>query len=216
MFSSVFDVHYYLLFSMYMLFPCVFTLIIHFSAWSSDSIPGLLLVWGAGRHGCVAVGGPSHPPPHTRTKPHLWLARDASARMTSAWAQFPQPDYTSQPCIILVLKNWNLSASVDRWLSTDSLRRFLPERGDVSQSLNGGWTECIPLWIISTLMSTLRFLYSIIFARMKERFSFIVWPGVSRTVWYTLISIQFSHTLILSACLRMFCEIRISRNVRHD
>lgn len=56
------------------------------SACSSDPLPGLLLLWGAGGHGGVAVSGPSHPPPHTWAKPQLWLEGDAPARMTPAWA----------------------------------------------------------------------------------------------------------------------------------
>lgn len=55
------------------------------SACSSDPLPGLLLLRGAGGHGGVAVSGPSHPPPHTWAKPQLWLEGDAPARMT-AWA----------------------------------------------------------------------------------------------------------------------------------
>lgn len=57
------------------------------SARSPDPLPGLLLLWGAGRHGGVAVSGPSHPPPHTRTKPQLRLEGDAPARMTSVWSK---------------------------------------------------------------------------------------------------------------------------------
>lgn len=63
--------------------------VLHCSVWSSDPVPGLLLLRGAGRHGGVAVSGPSHPPPHTWTKPHLWLEGDTSARMTSAWSLTP-------------------------------------------------------------------------------------------------------------------------------
>lgn len=57
------------------------------SARSSDPLPGLLLLWGAGRHGGVAVSGSSHPPPHTRAKPQLRLEGDAPARMTSVWSK---------------------------------------------------------------------------------------------------------------------------------
>ena len=57
------------------------------SAGSSDPLPGLLLLWGAGRHGGVAASGPSHPPPHPRTKPQLRLEGDAPARLTSVWSE---------------------------------------------------------------------------------------------------------------------------------
>lgn len=52
-----------------------------------DSIPGLLFLSGAGGYGGVAVSGPSHPPPHTRTKPQLFLEGNASAGMTSVWSK---------------------------------------------------------------------------------------------------------------------------------
>lgn len=73
-------------------------LIINSSAWSLDPLPGLLLVWGAGRHRGLAVSGPSHPPPHTWAKPLLWLAGDTSARMTSDLISV-QPVHTVLPTI---------------------------------------------------------------------------------------------------------------------
>lgn len=49
----------------------------------SDSVPGVLFLPGAGRHGGVAAGGPPHPPPHAWAQPQLRLERDAAAGMTS-------------------------------------------------------------------------------------------------------------------------------------
>lgn len=69
------------------LFFCIILTGFLLMPWSSDPVPGLLLLWGAGRHRSVAAGGPPHPPPHTRTEPQLRLEGDSSARMTSVWSK---------------------------------------------------------------------------------------------------------------------------------
>lgn len=64
---------------------------------SSDPLLGLLLLRGAGGHGGVAVGGPSHPPPHTWTEPLIWLEGDASSGMTSLWRDPTQTEPAALP-----------------------------------------------------------------------------------------------------------------------
>lgn len=64
---------------------------------SSDPLLGLLLLRGAGGHGGVAVGRPSHPPPHTWTEPLIWLEGDTSSGMTSLWTDPTQTEPAALP-----------------------------------------------------------------------------------------------------------------------
>lgn len=118
-----------------------------------DPLPGLLFLWGAGRHRGLAVSGPSHPPPHTRTKPLLGLEGDTDARMTSDLNSVP-PDQT-----VLLPLHWLQEQVSDQchsntgsflfpassqswWLSSEPWKSFMPEYEEKSQPINGCRTDC--------------------------------------------------------------------------
>lgn len=170
------------------------------SARSSDPLPGLLLLWGAGRHGGVAVSGSSHPPPHTRTKPQLRLEGDAPARMTSVWSKLHRT-------LILLssrgqqrphnTETFSLSASPHScWVSSDGWRGFPPEdEKPRPQPVNGRPTECIPLRPHSDFIVLLCFL---------EEWG---WVGVRCAVWE---SAHWNPAARFS--LRKCCEISMFPN----
>lgn len=120
-------------------------------AWSLDPLPGLLLLCGAGRHRSVAVSGPSHPPPHTWTKPQLWLEGDSSARMTSVWSKLKPNWACCSPRDTSTKLQTSAPQNTGSFLLSASLRSgwrsFLPEDEEPSTSR---WTDCVPLRPVST------------------------------------------------------------------